>query len=54
MFQNNFLQEFGSLTPAKNKKTKVARVVEGLWLDLLLNLSFSTEGQSMILKIDGV
>ena len=51
--QSNFVHEFGKLAPKKPKKTKVARVLETLWLDLLVNLSFCTEGQNMILKIKG-
>ena len=41
------------MSPNKTKKTKMVRVVEGLWLDLLVNLSFSIEGQNMILKVNG-
>jgi rotatin len=54
--QSNFLQEFGSLNPKRSKtaKAKVKQVLhEVLWLELLLNLSFSLEGQQMILKIPG-
>ena len=54
IFQSNFLGGFGSLNPKKSKKAKSRQVVmETLWLELLLNLSFSMEGQQMILKISG-
>jgi hypothetical protein len=43
--QSNFLGEFTELNPRKTKKTKKQQFVEVCWLDLLLNLSFSVEGQ---------
>jgi len=52
--QSNFLHGFSSLSPHKTKKSKlIASQLDGLWLALFVNLSFSTEGQTMILKIDG-
>ena len=53
MFQSNFLNEFGTLSPKKPKKSKTIRALESLWLDVFVNLSFCTEGQNMILKIQG-
>ena len=56
LFQSNFLQEFGSLNPKRSKvcKSKGRQLlIEVLWLELILNLSFSLEGQQMILKIPG-
>ena len=50
LFQSNFLADFACLNPKKSKKSKG---IETLWLELLLNLSFSMEGQQMILKISG-
>ena len=52
-FQNNFLDEFPRVSKAKSKKNKVQKAYESLWLDLLVNLSFSTDGQNMILKTTG-
>lgn len=52
--QSNFLQEFGKLNPKRSKGSKGKQLLhEVLWLELLLNLSFSLEGQQMILKIPG-
>ncbi|XP_064598734.1 rotatin-like [Liolophura sinensis] len=51
LWKSNFLNEFSKLNP-KKQKSKSKQNVEGLWLDLLLNLSFSTEGQQMICKIN--
>ncbi|XP_053402565.1 rotatin-like [Mercenaria mercenaria] len=54
IWKSNFLQEFGSLNPKRSKtaKAKGKQILhEVLWLELLLNLSFSLEGQQMILKI---
>ena len=54
-FQSNFLGDFANLNPKKSKKGKSRQVtMETLWLELLLNLSFSMEGQQMILKITGI
>ncbi|KAK2169790.1 hypothetical protein LSH36_7g17006 [Paralvinella palmiformis] len=52
LWKSNFLHEFAGFSPKKNKKNKQSRLLETLWLKLLVNLSFSTEGQNMILKID--
>ena len=52
--QSNFLHGFSALSPHKTKKSKVTSgQLDGLWLALFVNLSFSTEGQTMILKTDG-
>ncbi|XP_052063673.1 rotatin-like [Mytilus californianus] len=51
MFKSNFLSEFAEMNPRKTKKTKKQQFLEVCWLELLLNLSFSVEGQQMILKI---
>ena len=52
--QSNFLQGFSALSRHKTKKSKSSTAqLDGLWLALLVNLSFSTDGQTMILKIDG-
>ena len=40
--------------PKKTKKTSVMRLKETVWLDLLASLSFSTDGQNMILKVNGI
>ncbi|XP_078335545.1 rotatin-like [Crassostrea virginica] len=50
MFKSNFFREFTELNPRKPKKSKKAKSLEVYWLELILNLSFSTEGQQMILK----
>ena len=50
-FQSNFLHEFSSLAPQRSKKTRLQRLLELLWLELFVNLSFCSEGQSMILKV---
>ena len=41
------------MSKAKSKKNKAQKACESLWLDLLVNLSFSTDGQNMILKTTG-
>jgi len=52
--QSNFLHSFSALSPHKSKKSKVSSSqLDSLWLALFVNLSFSTDGQTMILKIDG-
>ncbi|KAL3860206.1 hypothetical protein ACJMK2_010362 [Sinanodonta woodiana] len=51
IWKSNFLREFSELNPRKTKKRKNEKQNEGLWLELLVNLSFSTEGQQIILKI---
>ncbi len=51
-FQNNFVDDFPKISLAK-KKNKAQKALESLWLDLLVNLSFSTDGQNMILKVPG-
>jgi rotatin len=53
LWKSNFVHDFSTLTIilGKGKKSKLQRSLEGLWLDLLVNLSFSTDGQNMILKI---
>ncbi|XP_060080267.1 rotatin-like [Ylistrum balloti] len=50
VFKSNFLREFLSLNPRKSKKTKHTQNMELFWLELLVNLSFSVEGQQMLLK----
>ncbi|XP_069111957.1 rotatin-like isoform X2 [Argopecten irradians] len=50
VFKSNFLREFLSLNPRKSKKTKHTQNLELFWLELLVNLSFSVEGQQMLLK----
>lgn len=50
MFKSNFFREFLELNPRKTKKSKHVKKIEVYWLELMLNLSFSTEGQQMILK----
>jgi rotatin len=52
--QSNFLHEFSTLSPHKTKKSRSSCQVDALWLALLVNLSFSIEGQSMILKVEGI
>jgi len=53
MWKSNFLHGFSALSPHRTKKSKTgAGQLDGLWLSLFVNLSFSTDGQTMILKID--
>lgn len=55
IWKNNFLNEFSNLNPKRPMKTKGRQLVnEVFWLELLLNLSFSLDGQQMILKITDV
>lgn len=51
--KSNFFREFLELNPRKTKKSKQVKKMEVYWLELMLNLSFSTEGQQMILKTGG-
>jgi len=53
LWKSNFLHEFSSVNPKRSwKKEKEGHLVHGLWLNLFVNLSFSSEGQNMIFKID--
>ncbi|KAL4234763.1 hypothetical protein ACF0H5_006405 [Mactra antiquata] len=57
IWKSNFLLDFGKLNPKRSKGAKPkgkSLCIESLWLDVLLNLSFSLEGQQMILKIQDV
>ncbi|WAR12086.1 RTTN-like protein, partial [Mya arenaria] len=52
LWKSNFLQEFSNLNPKRSKGNKGRQLAtEQLWLELLINLSFSLEGQQIILKI---
>ncbi|XP_074644556.1 rotatin-like [Tubulanus polymorphus] len=55
LWKSNFLLKFSTMAPKKTtnagKKPKEKQMEEMCWLQLLANLSFSTEGQQMILKI---
>ncbi|KAK3086250.1 hypothetical protein FSP39_015771, partial [Pinctada imbricata] len=50
IYKSNFLRDFLDLNPRKTKKSKRVLLMEQLWTELLVNLSFSLEGQQMILK----
>ncbi|XP_070575583.1 rotatin-like [Ptychodera flava] len=51
LWKSNFLQSFSKVPiPKKGSKSKKFGV-SSLWLKLLVNLSFSSEGQQMIMKI---
>ncbi|ELU06616.1 hypothetical protein CAPTEDRAFT_220120 [Capitella teleta] len=52
LWKSNFLHEFSALAPKKSRKSKNQQIVENLWLELMVNLSFSTEGQNLIMKIN--
>ncbi|CAH1779766.1 unnamed protein product [Owenia fusiformis] len=47
--KSNFLQGFSSLNP-KSKKSKLQHSTDTWWIDIALNLSFSIDGQQMIVK----
>ena len=51
VLQSNFLHEFSTLAPQRSKKSRLQRLFELLWLELLVNLSFCSEGQGMIMKV---
>ncbi|XP_071958961.1 rotatin-like isoform X2 [Antedon mediterranea] len=54
LWKSNFLQGFIEVTPAKRGKDMQSKVLNSQrWLHLLTNLSFSTEGQIMIMRITG-
>lgn len=60
-FQNNFLQAFPSVLAPKSGGSKAALAAGGgggsllgLWLKLLVNLSFAEDGQQSILRVSGV
>ena len=53
-FQNNFLQHFASLKPLKSSQTKLrsaVRTAAQSWLKLLVNLTWFTDGQQMVMKM---
>ena len=53
-FQNNFLQHFVSLKPLKSSQTKLRsamRTAAQSWLKLLVNLTWFTDGQQMVMKM---
>lgn len=54
--QNNFLQAFPSVSMPKKVggfKTTSAGCLLGLWLKLLVNVSFAEDGQQSILRVTG-
>ncbi|XP_041375404.1 rotatin-like [Gigantopelta aegis] len=53
LFKCNFLNDFSKLNPKRTKKSKQKNVLEVCWFELLTNLSFSVDGQQMLLKING-
>ncbi|XP_050395156.2 rotatin [Patella vulgata] len=55
MWKCNMLSEFTQLNPQKSKKQKPKhkQYLDVLWLDLLVNLSFTTDGQQIIFKVNG-
>ena len=52
-FQSNLLQDFSKLSPGRSRKSRSRQVLDALWLELAVGLSFSTDGQQMLLRIDG-
>lgn len=59
LFQNNFLQAFPSVPVPKSGGSKAILAASGsgsllgLWLKLLVNLSFAEDGQQSILRVSG-
>ncbi|ESO98430.1 hypothetical protein LOTGIDRAFT_231452 [Lottia gigantea] len=57
LWKCNILSEFTQLNPKKSKKSgsrgKQKETVDVLWLELLINLSFTTDGQQIIFKVHG-
>jgi rotatin len=51
LWKSNFLVEFSAAHIQQVKKSK-PNILDNLWLNLLVMLSFSTDGQNMILKIN--
>ncbi|XP_077983359.1 rotatin-like [Glandiceps talaboti] len=51
LWKSNFLQTFSKVTPPKRGSKGKTFSVSLMWLKLLVNLSFSAEGQQMIMKI---
>ncbi|XP_064639862.1 rotatin-like [Lineus longissimus] len=51
LWKSNFLHKFSTLAPNKMKKQKEKFAQELRWLHLMANLSFTNEGQQMIMKI---
>jgi len=54
--QSNFLQQFSKLKPLKTSQGRprhIHRVVGVAWLSILVNLTFFTDGQHMVMKVPG-
>ena len=52
-FQSNLLQDFSKLCPGRSRKSRGRQALDALWFQLAVGLSFSTDGQQMLLRIDG-
>ena len=53
-FQSGFLQGFVHTLPPKKKKLSPGKKQSPvLWLQLIANLTFASEGQQMVMKIPG-
>ena len=52
-FQSNLLCDFSKLSPGRSRKSKGKQTMDLMWLELAVALSFSTDGQQMLLKNNG-
>ncbi|XP_076470158.1 rotatin-like isoform X2 [Babylonia areolata] len=52
IWKSNLLQEFSKLSPSRSRKWRSRQLLDSLWLQLAVGLSFSTDGQSMLLRVD--
>ncbi|XP_078688146.1 rotatin-like isoform X1 [Branchiostoma floridae x Branchiostoma belcheri] len=51
LWKSNFLQGFSSVVPGKGGKDKKQNSLAARWLAVLVNVSFSLDGQQMLIKI---
>ncbi|KAK7504713.1 hypothetical protein BaRGS_00004199, partial [Batillaria attramentaria] len=50
--RSKFLQGFSHLSPVRSRKSRCRQMVDYMWLELAVSLSFSTEGQNTLLNVN--
>lgn len=52
IWKSNLLQDLSKLSPGRSRKSRSRQLLDSLWLELAVALSFSTDGQQMLLRLD--
>ncbi|XP_070189691.1 rotatin-like isoform X1 [Littorina saxatilis] len=52
LWKSTFLQDFSKLSPSRSRKSRSRQVLDALWFELAVGLSFSSDGQQMLLRIN--